>query len=100
VGFLILDGMLGWPAKLYDGSWMEWGQMAPTAKGGPLADTSSWRTDTLTASLTYSVDAGQTVDPILGANSNALRADLVNVTDASACAGGRPGEGRPVAPGY
>lgn len=102
MGFLVLDGMLGWPAKLYDGSWMEWGQMATVAKGGPLADASPWRTDTaaLTANLTYAVDNALTVDPIAGANSTSLRADLVNVTDASVCAGGRPGEGRPVAPGY
>jgi 3-mercaptopyruvate sulfurtransferase SseA len=102
VGFLILDGVLGYPASLYDGSWMEWGQMATTLKGGALADGSQWRTDTaeLTASITYAVDNALTVDSIVGANSSSLRADLVNVTDSSVCGGGRPGEGRPIAPGY
>jgi hypothetical protein len=81
---------------------MEWGQMATTLKGGALADGSQWRTDTaeLTASITYAVDNALTVDSIVGANSSSLRADLVNVTDSSVCGGGRPGEGRPIAPGY
>lgn len=100
MSFLILDGMLGYPAKLYDASWIEWGQMATSSKGGALADTSQWRTDTATLSdpITYNVDSAWTVDAIIGANSIALRADVVNVTDAAACGSG--GGGTPVTPGY
>ena len=100
MSFLILDGMLGYPAKLYDASWMEWGQMAGTTSGGSLADTSPWRTDnTRSEAITYNT-TGFTVDPIVGANSFALRADLVNVTDAAVCGGTSTTGGRPVAPGY
>lgn len=101
MSFLILDGMLGYPAKLYDASWIEWGQMATVAKGGALAEGSPWRTDTATRSspITYAVDNALTVDSIAGASSFALRADMVNVTDASACGGSRE-PGAPIAPGY
>lgn len=102
----MLDGILGYPAKLYDASWIEWGQMASAAKGGALADDSPWRTDRvepdgpqLSEAVTYNADAGLTVDSVVGANSYALRADLVNVTDASACGGGSDDD-RPIAPGY
>ncbi len=100
MSFLILDGMLGYPAKLYDASWIEWGQMASAAKGGALADTSQWRTDTaeLSDSITYNADNGFVVDTIVGANSSALRADMVNVSDAAACGSGAGGQ--PIAPGY
>lgn len=101
MSFLILDGMLGFPAKLYDASWIEWGQMATAAKGGALADGSPWRTDSpqLSAGITYAVDNGLTVDSVTGANSYALRADAVNVNDAAACGGGGVTP-RPIAPGY
>ncbi len=114
VGFLILDGMLGYPAALYDASWLEYGQMATKTKGGALEDNSPWRTDTAARTSTattdgpaYTVDTLDavtslpvyTVDSIKGANSYALRADTVNVIDSSTC-GGRPGGGGGVAPGY
>ena len=53
--FFALDGILGWPAYYYDGSGMQWGQMADDAQLSPAAkaagsnglDTNSpWRTDT------------------------------------------------------
>jgi hypothetical protein len=103
VSFLILDGMLGYPAKLYDASWIEWGQMATVAKGGALAESSPWRTDAPQRSgvITYALDNTLAVEPLTGANSYALRADMVNVTDSSACGGGRgPGDPGPIAPGY
>jgi rhodanese-related sulfurtransferase len=47
ISFFILDGVLGWPVKLYDGSWSQWGQMSgEAAKGGKLPADSKWRTDT------------------------------------------------------
>ncbi len=45
VTFLALDGVLNYPVKIYDGGWLEWGQMTSTALLGGLADTSPWRTD-------------------------------------------------------
>jgi hypothetical protein len=102
VSFLILDGLLGYPAKLYDASWMEWGQMTGQAgKGGALAADSPWRTDVelLTTPVHYSVDMGKTVDTPTGVNSYAPRADLVSATDGAACGGNRGGGG-PAAPGY
>lgn len=102
MSFLILDGMLGYPAALYDASWIEWGQMATVAKGGALADDSPWRTDTPQRSIAiaYAVDNALTVDPLIGANSYALREDAVNVADSSVCGGAAPPGGAPVAPGY
>jgi hypothetical protein len=85
---------------LYDGSWIEWGQMADEAKDGALKADSPWRTDTAdrSAVITYNIDAGKPVEQLTGADSYALRADLVNVTDSNACGGG--GGTAPLAPGY
>jgi hypothetical protein len=94
--------MLGYPAKLYDASWLEWGQMADVAKDGGLAANSPWRTDTPARSgvVTYNVDNGFEVEKLTGANSFALRADMVNVTDSAACGVGGGTGGAPIAPGY
>jgi hypothetical protein len=44
--FFVLDGILGWPVELYDGSWSQWGQLsANTTNGGQLKTDSPWRTD-------------------------------------------------------
>ena len=43
ITFLALDGVLFYPVKLYDGAWIEWGQM--TAKYDALDKTSPWITD-------------------------------------------------------
>jgi hypothetical protein len=99
----MLDGVLGYPSKLYDASWIEWGQMTgEPGKGGALAPDSPWRTDVagLSAAVTYNADT-LAVDTIAGASSYALRADMVNVADSSVCGGrGRAGDGAPAAPGY
>jgi hypothetical protein len=77
--------------------------MADQAKDGGLTADSPWRTDTTARSeaITYNKDAGKLVYQLTGADSYALRADVVNVTDSSSCGGGSgtPG-GSPVAPGY
>ncbi|MDA8104958.1 MAG: selenite/tellurite reduction operon rhodanese-like protein ExtH [Nitrospiraceae bacterium] len=103
ITFLALDGVLGWPAKIYDGAWIEWGQMADQTEDGALATDSPWRTDLASRSeaITYNKEAGKLVYKLTGANSYALRADMVNVTDSSICGGGTsaPG-GSLVAPGY
>ncbi len=51
VTFFILDGILGWPAAVYDGSWQQWGQLSgnPNMKG-MLNPNSPWRTDLPTRS--------------------------------------------------
>lgn len=100
VSFLVLDGILGFPAKLYDSSWIEWGQMADEAKDGGLKANSPWRTDIAARSeaITYNLDAGRPVEKVTGANSFSLRGDLVNLVDSLACGGGEA-EG-PIAPGY
>jgi thiosulfate/3-mercaptopyruvate sulfurtransferase len=46
VVFFVLDGILGWPATFYDGSWSQWGQLSgDAANKGQLAADSPWRTD-------------------------------------------------------
>jgi thiosulfate/3-mercaptopyruvate sulfurtransferase len=46
VTFFVLDGILGWPAAFYDGSWAQWGQLSGNASmHGQLAADSPWRTD-------------------------------------------------------
>jgi 3-mercaptopyruvate sulfurtransferase SseA len=46
VAFFVLDGILGWPAALYDGSWMQWGQLSgDSSMKGQLNANSPWRTD-------------------------------------------------------
>jgi hypothetical protein len=76
--------------------------MATNAEDGALTPDSPWRTDVATRSeaITYNKEAGKTVY-IATADSYALRADQVNVTDSSVCGGGSgtPG-GSPIAPGY
>lgn len=101
ITFLALDGVLGYPAKIYDGAWIEWGQMADEAKDGALKANSPWRTDTAARSqaITYNKDNSIAVDKINGADSYALRADMVNLTDSIACGGSGDGKG-PIAPGY
>ena len=46
VAFFVLDGILGWPAAIYDGSWVQWGQLSGnTNMKGQLNASSPWRTD-------------------------------------------------------
>lgn len=33
--FFVLDGMLGWPVALYDGSWLQWGALGPLVPSTP-----------------------------------------------------------------
>jgi len=110
IHFLAADAVLGWPAKIYDGAWIQWGRMATNdpAYGGSLSPTSPWRADNGIHSdvIVYNkpeimVDIDQ-----LFANSFAPHANLINVEDsATAVAGGGSGAGaggsdKPDAPGY
>jgi len=46
ITFFVLDGILGWPAAVYDGSWMQWGQLSgDSSMKGQLNASSPWRTD-------------------------------------------------------
>jgi 3-mercaptopyruvate sulfurtransferase SseA len=46
VAFFVLDGILGWPAAVYDGSWSQWGQLSgDSSMKGQLEASSPWRTD-------------------------------------------------------
>ncbi len=100
ITFLVLDGILGYPVKLYDGAWIEWGQMADESYDGALKSDSPWKTNTSSRSeaITYNKEAGKTVEKLLNANSYALRADMVNVSDSTAC--GTGSGNKPIAPGY
>lgn len=79
-GFLVLDGILGWPVMTYDGSWSQWGSLstAATGKGGQLAAGSKWATDTaeLMEVINYNVDAGRTAEATkVNAQAQALHPD-------------------------
>lgn len=105
VTFLALDAELGWPAKIYDGAWIEWGQMAgnETEVDGSLDPSSPWLTNSpaLSGAITHNKPAGQTVEPLASANSFAPYADLINRTDGSVCGGGGgDGGGGGATPGY
>lgn len=97
ITFLALDGVLNYPVKLYDGAWIEWGQMTEVGGNGFGAN-SPWKTDTLTRSggtggpgpggIYYYDNTGSDLASLTVVNSYALRADGVNREDASICAGG------------
>lgn len=60
--FFVLDGILGWNAVWYDGSWSQWGQMsASTANGGKLPATAVWATDVPELSELVVYNFGKTV---------------------------------------
>jgi len=66
VGFLALDGILGWDAVVYDGSWSQWGSLSDqVAKGGKLPAGSMWATDVaeLMDVVIYNKDAAKLVEP-------------------------------------
>lgn len=67
VHFFVLDGILGWNTVLYDGSWSQWGAMGDPAKGGVLASSSPWRTDTAAYSdlAAYNQDNGALVEQVV-----------------------------------
>lgn len=50
--FFVLDGILGWPVSLYDGSWYQWSSYASTATANKVA--TIWQTDVLTSGTTAS----------------------------------------------
>jgi 3-mercaptopyruvate sulfurtransferase SseA len=103
--FLALDAVLNWPAKIYDGGWNQWGQMAeisPT-KGGLLEKGSPWRTDTpgRSESITYNKPNGFIVITRGYYQTLAKHADEVNRQDSAICGGTAEGiDVAPLTPGY
>jgi 3-mercaptopyruvate sulfurtransferase SseA len=108
VNFMALDAALGWPVKIYDGAWIQWGQMASRDPMllGSLDPDSPWQADNSdgTESLTY--NAGP-IGPVQTTSSYAPHANLINLEDSNAAAagggaGGGPGGSgdKPDAPGY
>lgn len=77
--FFVLDGILGWDAAVYDGSWSQWGQMSTdTTKGGELAAGSLWATDNpeLSSSIVYNIDVPRVVEVLpVNAQAQALYPD-------------------------
>jgi 3-mercaptopyruvate sulfurtransferase SseA len=60
--FFALDGILGWNAVWYDGSWSQWGQMsASAANGGYLPPSAVWATDVPELSELAVYNLGKTV---------------------------------------
>ncbi len=56
ITFLALDGVLNYPVKLYDGAWVEWGQMTATQYGA-LDPNSKWTTDITWATVVDNASA-------------------------------------------
>ena len=109
VNFMALDAVLGWPVKIYDGAWIEWGRMATNdpAVNGSLYSTSPWRTDNSNHSEAITYNKPELVVDIeqLFTNSYAPHANLINAEDsATGIVGGGAGTGggssKPEAPGY
>jgi len=88
VSFLALDGILEWPVKMYDGSWLEWGNLSD--EEGTLASDSPWRTDNPTYSEQINPDGSTLKNPEKtreGADSYAPNAKKINEEDKAACSG-------------
>jgi 3-mercaptopyruvate sulfurtransferase SseA len=107
VNFLALDAVLGWPVKIYDGAWIQWGQMATndTTVDGSLDPTSPWRTDDSAHSSPVTYNKAEIEQ--VGTNSYAPHANLINTEDGGTgiSGGGAGGSGGgastpPSAPGY
>jgi len=103
--FLVLDGALNWPAKLYDGGWSQWGQMAGNSlqKGGMLQEDSPWRTDSpaRSESISYNKSFGFAIEASGNYNSYAQQGDAINRLDLESC--GKQATNliiAPLAPGY
>ncbi len=88
MSFLALDGILEWPAKMYDGSWLEWGNLS--AEEGVLASDSPWRTDNPVYSDKINPDGATLKNPEKtreDADSYAPSAKKINEEDKAACSG-------------
>jgi len=92
--FFVLDGILGWPVNLYDGSWGQWGSyyLNTVTAANNLPATSPWRVDIntpgtnlprTTGVLTTTGTVAMALDPIASAMYSVTdpRANQIKVTD-------------------
>jgi 3-mercaptopyruvate sulfurtransferase SseA len=105
ITFLILDAVLNWRVKVYDGGWIQWGQMAgvDVDTGGQIEEGSLWRTDISgrSESVNYNKPNGFMVKQKKQYNSFAKQADEINIYDSAVCGITPKGvDGRPITPGY
>lgn len=84
--FFVLDGILGWNAVWYDGSWSQWGQMSTsTANEGKLPPAAAWATDVpelselVVYNLGKSVTASGTATVLTANHIEALPLDPISV---------------------
>lgn len=81
--FFVLDGILGWPVTLYDGSWNQWSSYASTATTNKVS--TAWQTDVNTTGTTLNRSSGAIstagTSIILDSIANAL---YMSVTDGRA----------------
>jgi len=91
ITFLALDGVLNYPVRLYDGGWLEWGQMAEKPNGD--LDDSKWATDVSTRSgaVTYNTTV-DTLSTYSFVDSYATNANAVNEEDRVICFAGGGGD--------
>ncbi len=59
VPFFVLDGVMGWPVTMYDGSWNQWS--AYTTANLPNSATAAWRIDTNTSGTTLPRTTGSSL---------------------------------------
>ncbi|MEF9426622.1 MAG: hypothetical protein L0956_05410, partial [Candidatus Mariimomonas ferrooxydans] len=79
------------PVKMFDGSWLEWGNMTTDGATAQLQANSPWITDT--AALSEAINYASTNEKPFSANSFAFNANQVNEDDKAVCAGGGDGGG-------
>ncbi len=94
ITFLALDGVLNYPVRVYDGGWLEWGQMAGGDNGDLDAD-SKWRTEDPNSPLSAAVTFNATVKPLSSysfVDSDAKHANAVNEEDRVICFEGGGGD--------
>jgi 3-mercaptopyruvate sulfurtransferase SseA len=105
ISFLALDAVLNWQVKIYDGGWLQWGQMAgiDASTGGQLEEGSPWRADIpgRSGAINYNKPNGFVVEQKDNYNSYAKQADEINRLDSVVCGINSKGiEAKPRAPGY
>lgn len=89
--FYVLDGILGWPVTLYDGSWSQWGQMSNSGPNGGKLTSAAWATDLATRSEGVAYNHGTKVVELLtldgGACSGQLALDGTETYTPASCTG-------------
>lgn len=71
--FFVLDGILGWPTTMYDGSWGQWSSYASTATANKVS--AAWQTD--------AVSAGTAINRTFGAITTAGTSVVLDPTSSA-----------------